>query len=409
MQKNSKWRLAPLVLAGLACAGAQAQSGDSAFSVSGFATLGMAGTNSDTGQYAIFGQNRGASKTWSGEVDSKLGVQLTAKANAMFSGTVQLLSKQNGDGNFNPEVEWAYVKMQAMPSLSFRVGRMGGPFFAVSDFRDVGYANTWLRPPHDVYGQVPISNFEGADVIYQTNTGLGSLSAQVFGGKAKSMVQRTKVEMKSLVGFNATLEMDNGVSLRIGRLQGKLTVHAATLNSLVAGLRSVPIPSVVSVGNQLDPNGKDASFTGLGLTWDQGEWLVSSEYTQRRTDTYASDTNGWYLTVGHRFGKFTPYGTVSQLKQISSNVDNTIPKSGYPAATQAQLNFLSANVEGVVAGQRRDEKTLAAGVRWDAMRNVAVKAQLDRITPKGPGLLLGVPSNFANRVSVYSLSVDMVF
>lgn len=408
MQKNSKWRLAPLALAGLACVGAQAQS-DSAFTVSGFATIGAAGTNSDVGQYAIFGQNRGASKSWSGEVDSKLGVQLTAKANSTFSGTVQLLSKQNGDGNFNPEVEWAFVKAQVSPSLSFRLGRMGGPFFAVSDFRDVGYANTWLRPPPDVYGQVPISNFDGADMIYQTNTGIGSITAQIFGGKAKSMVQRTEVEMKSLVGFNTTLELDGGVSLRVGRLQGKLSVHSASLNALVAGLRSVPIPAVVSVGDQLDPNSKSASFTGVGLTWDQGDWLVNAEYTQRRTDTYASDTNGWYFTLGHRFGKFTPYGTVSQLKQIDSNVNNTIPKSGYPAATQAQLNFLSANVDGVVAGQKRDQKTLSAGIRWDAMRNTAFKAQIDRITPNGPGLFINVPNNFNTRVTVYSLAVDMVF
>lgn len=408
MQKNSKWRWAPLALAALACVGAQAQS-DSAVTVSGFATLGATGTNSSVAQYAIFGQNRGASERWSGEVDSKLGVQLTAKANSTFSGTVQLLSKQNGDGNFNPEVEWAFVKMQAAPSLSFRLGRMGGPFFAVSDFRDVGYANTWLRPPHDVYGQVPISRFDGADVIYQTNTGLGSLTAQLFAGKAKSMVQRTEVDMKSLVGFNATLELDGGVSLRVGRLQGKLTVHSASLNTLVAGLRSVPIPSVVSVGNELDPNSKSASFTGFGLTWDEGNWLVNAEYTQRRTDTYASDTNGWYVTVGHRYGKFTPYATVSQLKQIDSNVNNTIPTAGYPAATQAQLNFLSANVNGVVASQKRDEKTLAAGVRWDFARNTALKAQVDRITPNGPGYFLNVPSSFKDRVHVYSIAVDMVF
>jgi len=235
------------------------------------------------------------------------------------------------------------------------------------------------------------------------------VTAQVFGGKAKSMVQRTEVEMKSLVGFNATVELESGVSLRVGRMQGKLTVHAATLNALVAGLRSVPIPAVSSVGDQLDPNSKSASFTGLGLTWDQGQWLINAEYTQRRTDTYASDTNGWYLTVGHRFGKFTPYGTVSQLKQVSSNVDNTIPKAGFPPATQAQLNFLSANVDGVVAGQRRDEKTLSAGIRWDVVRNTALKAQIDRITPNGPGMFLSVPSNFSNRVTVYSLAVDMVF
>lgn len=404
MQKKSKWRLAPLGLAVLACTAAQAQGSDSAFTFSGFATLGATGTNSSIGEYAMTGQNRGASKSWSGEVDSKLGVQLTAKANQMFSGTVQVLSKQNGDGNFNPEVEWAFAKAQVMPSLSFRLGRMGAPFFAVSDFRDVGYANTWLRPPLDVYGQVPISRFDGGDMIFQTNTGLGSLSAQLFVGKSNAVVQRTDVDFTSMKGFNGTLEMDGGLTLRVGYVRGKLTVKSASLNGLTATLRSVPIAAVSSVGDQLDPNKKDASFAGVGLAWDQGVWLANFEYTQRRTATYVPDTNAWYLTVGHRFGKFTPYATVSQIKQQDSNVNNTIPVGASPT-----LNALKAGVDGVVAGQYKEQKTQAVGVRWDAYRNVAVKAQLDRITPKGPGFFINVPSNFNNRVTVYSLSVDMVF
>lgn len=403
MQKNSKWRLVPLALAGLACVGAQAQSSDSPFTLSGFATVGATGSNADLGVYAMTGQNRGASKSWSGEVDSKLGLQVTAKANQVFSGTVQVLSKQSGDGNFNPEVEWAFVKAQASPSFSFRLGRMGSPFFAVSDFRDVGYANTWLRPPLDVYGQVPISRLDGADMIYQTNTGLGALSAQIFAGKSNAVVQRTKVDFTSMTGFNGTLEMDGGLTLRVGYVKGKLTVGSASLNGLTATLRSVPIPAVVSVGDQLDPNKKDASFAGVGLAWDQGEWLANFEYTQRRTATYVPDTNAWYLTVGHRFGKFTPYGTISAIKQQDSNVNNTIPP------LNAQLAALKAGVDGVVAGQYREQKTQAAGLRWDAYRNVAVKAQVDRITPKGPGFFLNVPTNFANRVTVYSLAVDMVF
>lgn len=79
-------RLMPLVMA-LVAAAAQAQSGgESAFSFSGFATLGVVSTNSDAGQYAIAGQRRGTYKTASGEVDSKVGVQLTGKANKGFSG-----------------------------------------------------------------------------------------------------------------------------------------------------------------------------------------------------------------------------------------------------------------------------------------------------------------------------------
>lgn len=399
---HKTWRLAPLALAAM-CFGAQAQ-GDSSYSFSGFATLGVVGSNAELGEYAVNGQNRGASQRWSGEVDSKVGVQLTAKANAMFSGTVQLLSKQNGDGNFMPQLEWAFVKAKLSPALSVRLGRIGGPFFAVSDFRDVGYANTWLRPPLDVYGQVPISRFDGADLLYQLGTGLGTLSAQFYVGKAAAVVQHTDVDFKRLLGFNGTLEMDNGLTLRLGYVRGKLSVASTTLNNLSATLRAVPIPAVASVGEQLDPNERDASFAGLGLSWDQGEWLVNAEYTQRRTASYVPDTNAWYLTLGRRFGSWTPYATLSQISQTSSNVDNTIPPGLSPS-----LDAARAGVDGIVASQRRAQKTQAIGLRWDMMRNTALKAQVDRIAPDGPGFFLHVPANFNQRVTVYSVAVDLVF
>jgi len=402
MKRLNTWRMTPLALA-LCCVGAQAQGGgESPFSFSGFATLGLVQTNTDAGQYVIFGQPRGADKSASGEVDSKLGLQLTAKANKMFSGTVQVLTKQTGDGNFRPEFEWAFAKAQFSPSVGVRLGRMGGPFFAVSDFRDAGYANTWLRPPQDVYGQVPVSHFDGADVIYQTNIGSASFSAQLFGGKSEANVQGTTVKLDSLVGINSSVELDGGITLRFGHLQGKLSVESATLAGLVAALRTTPF---ASVGNQLDPTKKKATFSGVGAAWDEGNFVANFEYTMRRTDSYVPDTDGWYLTLGYRFGKLLPYVTVSELKQKDSNVVNNIP-AGVPA-----LAPLKAGVDATLASQTRNQKTGALGLRWDAYRNIAVKAQFERIKPSGPGLFVNTQPGFGSgaTVNVYSVAVDTVF
>lgn len=73
-------RAVPLAVA-LSCFGAQAQSEESAFSFSGFGTVGLVGTNTDKAQYVIPGQLRGGDKSWSGEVDTKLGLQLTGRLN----------------------------------------------------------------------------------------------------------------------------------------------------------------------------------------------------------------------------------------------------------------------------------------------------------------------------------------
>lgn len=393
-------RLLPLLIA-TALSGAAHAEDTSMFSLSGFATLGLVKTDTDNAHFVISGQPRGATKDVSAEVDSKLGLQVGAKFNPMFSATVQVLTRQTGEGDYTPGIEWAFAKAQLMPSLAVRLGRMGGPFFAVSDFRAVGFANTTLRPSQDVYGQVPVSHFDGADATWQTSTGLGTLTAQVFGGQSKDKFNRTDLELKKLVGFNATLEFDNGLSLRVGHVTGKLTVKSASLNGLVATLRTTPF---TSVANDLDPNSRTASFSGLGLTWDQGEWVLNSEYTQRRTETYVPDTDGWYVTLGRRIGSLTPYATVSQVRTVASNVNNTIQP------LTAGLAQLKAVVDGTVSSQHLAQKTVAIGARWDFYRNFALKGQVERIRLDGNGYFTQVKPGLANSsVNVLSLAIDTVF
>ncbi|MET0211345.1 MAG: porin [Burkholderiaceae bacterium] len=394
-------RMTPVALA-LVMVGAQAQSNDSMFSFSGFGTVGVVGTSKDGAEYVIPGQMRGADKDWSGEVDSKLGLQGTAKFNAIFSGTVQVLTKQNGKGNWAPEIEWAFAKYQATPGLSFRAGRMGAPFFAVSDFRDVGYANTWLRPPIDVYGQVTFSHFDGADVNWTTTIAGKTVTLQALGGASESHVRNIKLKLKDQVGFNATAELADGLTVRVGHMMGKVTVEQPSVNALVGVLRQTPF---AAVGNELIADGKDATFSGIGLNYDEGQWIAAVEYTKRKTDSFVPDTTGWYATLGYRVGKFTPYGTVSQLKTDSSNVNNTIPGTVVVAGLP-----LRALVDRVTTTQSTPQKTVGLGVRWDAWRNVAVKAQYDSIKTTGAGQFTQVQPGFNNeRVGVYSVAVDFVF
>jgi hypothetical protein len=104
-------------------------------------------------------------------------------------------------------------------------------------------------------------------------------------------------------------------------------------------------------------------------------------------------------------GKYTPYVTVSELKQVDANVVNTIQPLT-PGLAQ-----LKAGVDGFLAGQHRSQKTWALGLRWDAMRNVAVKAQFDRVKPNGPGFFINTQPGFGSggSVNVYSIAVDTVF
>jgi len=383
-------------------ANAQATSWDPSWSFSGFGTAGYVQTNTDLGLFAGPAQPSGAGTDGTFGVDSKIGGQINAKANTVFSGTVQVLSQRDGKGNFKPSVDWAFAKAQVTPELAVRVGRIGAPLFAVSDFRNVGYSNLWVRPPLDVYGQVGFSHFDGADVIYQASVAGVALTTQALYGNTETINGGSPVHIRHQEGLNFTAEFDDGITLRVGRLQAKLSVDNAALAHLVSLIDSTPF---AAVGNEVSATDKSASFTGVGLAIDHDNWVGSVEYTKRKTSSYVSSTTGWAATGGYRVGKFTPFAVVSKLKVDSSNVDNTIPTS------VPQLAPLAAAVDGLIANQELSQKTVSAGLRWDAWKNIDIKAQYDRVTPDHDrGLFNNVKPGFGSTaVDVYSVAVDFVF
>lgn len=402
MKPQCRGYLLPGLIAAMLAGPAQAADEASMFSLSGFGTLGAVKTSTDDGVFKLSNQPRGARTDWSTEVDSRLGVQVTGKFSPMFSATAQVLVGQTGEGNYRPALEWGFVKAQVTPGLALRAGRMGAPYFAVSDFRHVGYANLWVRPPSDVYNQVAsFSFFDGADATYQSTVGAATLTGTLLAGSASSKVTGTPVKLRNIVGLNFTAEFDNGIALRFGHMNTRLTVESKDLAGLVATLATTPW---ASVGQQLSADNKKASFSGVGVSYDNGSLVLATEFTKRKTESYVPDTTGWFVSAGYRVGKFTPYTFVSKVKVDDANVVNTIP-AGLPGAAGA----LKPGVDGLVAGQHCTQDTQALGVRWDAYRNVAVKGQYERIKPETVGFFGGGRNLAGAKVNVYSMVVDFVF
>jgi hypothetical protein len=204
------------------------------------------------------------------------------------------------------------------------------------------------------------------------------------------------------MGLNLTAEFDDGITFRLGRAQGKITLDSPSLDGLVAILDQTPF---AEVGDEISVASKAASFTGAGISLDHDNWVGSLEYTKRKTSSYISSTTGWAATGGYRIGKLTPYAVTSRLKVDSSNVDNTIPYS------VPQLAPLAGAVDGLLATQNIAERTNSVGLRWDAYKNIAIKTEYDRVKPDGgPGLFdRPSPSFGSSPVNVYSMSVDFVF
>ena len=206
-------------------------------------------------------------------------------------------------------------------------------------------------------------------------------------------------------------EFDGGITLRLGHTQGKLKVESDTTETL-AGYAALCAAAAPCAETQalLTASGADASFTGIGLSIDRGNWLASMEYTKRKTDTYISDTTGWYASAGYRLGKFTPYLAVSKISVDKRHTNPLLAMApGVPPFSPYVTQFL--------ATQNTEQRTTSLGVRWDVLSNVAIKAQWDRIVKPADSVGMfyvneTVGSDFYDNkqtVNAVSLSVDFVF
>src|SRR5688572_29854238 len=122
--------------------------------VSGFGTAGIVFTDNDDAQFIRSSQAEGADTGGDVGVDSIAGVQATVHLTDRISGTTQILLRRLYGEGFELDSPLAFIKVGINNDVSVRLGRLPLPAFLVSDFRQVGYANTWMRPPIEVYGQV---------------------------------------------------------------------------------------------------------------------------------------------------------------------------------------------------------------------------------------------------------------
>jgi hypothetical protein len=383
----------------LACApGARAALPD--VDVSGFGTAGYAIT--DTGRKVEFGRSQfqggGADEDGDVGVDSLLGVQATVRLTDMFSTTTQLMVRRLFGSSFELDVPVFFAKADVTRDFSIRVGRIPLPVFMVSDYRQVGYSNTWMRPPIEIYGQIPFDSDDGADMLYSTSVGRVDISTQVFYGKTDATLPLGPIEARRNFGYNVTATL-GPISLHAGRNQSSLTSNAASVNQLLAQVSAAGFPTLAS---RLAVVGVPFKFTDFGFTYGGTHFTLQGEVTKETVGGYLASTDGQYLMAGYRVRKFTPYAIFARQKITSERTDTTIPAVG-------ALIPLAGAVNQLINSVGADQHTISAGVRWDFHESIDLKMQFDRVYPQGTGLFINPEPGFHGPVDVLGVTLDFVF
>jgi hypothetical protein len=279
--------------------------------INGFGTVGVThlGGEDDGRGYGLSGQTN---DSWRGDQLSKFGAQLTYGVTDTVGLTLQTTAKAYSD-EWKANLEWAYLSWQSTDNLMMRFGRLRTPVYMYSESIDVGFAYPWLRLPDEVYSQVQLSNYEGADLVYNLPLSFATVSFQVAGGVAKNRDyylydEEFDIDYDNVFGASVSLATNDYGTFRVGYVESDIETEIAGSFTDVFGN-----PSSATLLALDKDKGK---FTSIGYQYDNGTWLTANEWTSRvieNDNTHSTDS--FYLMGGRRFGDFLAHVTYAQLDE----------------------------------------------------------------------------------------------
>ena len=127
------------------------------------------------------------------------------------------------------------------------------------------------------------------------------------------------------------------------------------------------------------------NFASAGVQYDNGTAIVMSEVTKRTENDVPglgmplSATTNWYVAVGWRIGKYTP-----MVRHVASRTNGSL----------------------ITAPDQKGEGLI---LRYDVVRNVALKAQVDRYDASNPSAFKVPVAAAGQKVNVFSFGADFLF
>lgn len=301
------------------------------------------------------------------ENDSVLGIQLSGSVVPGLDITAQLLASADDD-TYDISADWAFLSYALNDDLKLRAGRIKFPLFLVSDYVEVGYAYPWIRPPQEVYGGLPLNAISGVDALVTRDMGAFDLLVQPYFGSNSEDTEPGGLQMSS--------DMRDVMGINLSASTEVLTVRAGYMESKITSRLTAPAP--LPPGVDIALNDDQARFFGVGAMLDWNDFVVYSEYTDTSIAKSFPDSTAWYVTVGHRHGKFLPHVTVAER-----DTDEATPLA-------------------------RKQRSTTLGLRYDLNTSTALKAEWQRAEAlDGTAGLFDAPPG--EDVNVFSFAVDVVF
>lgn len=313
--------------------------------------------------------------------DNDIGVQFAANVSSKVEMTVVLHAQGGSASNYNIGTQWAYATYHFSPALELRIGKYKGPFYMISDYKDVGYAYPWVRPPLEVYSTNPIDSLSGLDLIWEKNfNGLRYLF-EVYGGNG-THTGRVLPQVADNSGGSYTA--GQSVTFQTPKSVGVNMSISGDIGSFRLGYYTTSVDAT-----NFGITDQHGSFGGIGFTIDTHNVVVYSEYIIRNTDNTTAmqsafpDQKAYYMTLGYRVGSYLPYVTYSKIGE------------GQYKSSVAQV-----------------QNSIALGLRAEVGSASAVKFEVMKVTPKSnsAGASYGLfDAGTVNSGKVFTVAFDTIF
>lgn len=405
------------------------------FSLSGYGTLGYVRSDQPYSYQRVI-TNQGTFAR-----DSQFGLQLDTKFNPQWSATIQarVSPADDDDNRWDATLAWAFLSWRPDDDWLLRLGKLRLPGYLNSENIDVGWTFDYARLPIEVYLTTPCIDFTGISIGKTWELGAGDLNLELFWGTtdtawrysirdavpgyldAGNLFVPIEVEAKGVALSYRHIDDLYRLSFyrsSVERTDGQKWVYQMPLVSPLPGISYYAAESELGLGTEFS-RGRTEDFSLIILGTDVGlghNIRLAAEYT-RRLVKYAQDglnSNGGYVSLRKRIGKWTPYLYYSWLHSEDNALDlnqalnqSSIPK-WFPNAPL--INTSQRVIADIFVAY--DQQTWALGASYALTPTSKLKLEWARTH-------VGMTSSFVDSpagseisdedINLFSLSYNFVF
>lgn len=353
--------------------------------------------------------------------DSRFGVQLSTRLSETLLGTLQVVSRQQYDNTYRPQVEWACLTWNPNADWQIKGGRIGLETLPNGDFANVGYTYLWVRPPVEEFGVY--NNFtlmDGLDLTRSFELRNGStIDAQFLGGFADEKEPENNPAASS---YDLTGSYLYGLALkaRRGGFQGKLSYVQSQLAQEYAAANAQAFASVLDaysallgdprpaqVADELKLKGTIVRVAQLSGAWARDQ-IQAQAGVSRILQKQLGLADAWtgFASFGYRMGSVVPYAVWSRAVSERRPTPDLGLLATLPGATPA---LVVQAVADAVHSRDIDQTTWSAGMRWDFADQACLKLQVDRVgAHNATGTWRVLEPGWDGKATVMTVALDFI-